>query len=154
MLFSDNGTHFVGAYNQMTRAQQETMHHFMAQQRIQWELIPLHGGVWEWMLRTIKIVMNGVVPYSRGMNSETLLTLLCEVEAEVYNRPLTKVSEDPNDADALTPSHWLLLRGNPNYTLGRSLINDVYRTRWRQALYLATFSGDDGFGNTCLNCML
>ena len=57
--------------------------------------------------------MNVVVPYSRGMTSETLSTLLCQVEAQVNNRPLTKVSKDPNDAAALTPSHLLLPRGHP-----------------------------------------
>ena len=64
--------------------------------------------------------MNGVVPYSSGMTSETLSTLLCEVAAQVNNRPLTKDSEDPNDAAALTSSHLLL-----------------HRTRWRQVQYLA-----------------
>ena len=68
---------------------------------------------------------------------KTLSTLLCEVETQVTNRLLTKVSDDPNDAAALTPSHLLLLRGNPNYPLGKSLINYVYRTRWRQVQYLA-----------------
>ena len=136
VLFLDNGTHFVGAYNQMTRAQQEPMQYFMAQQRIQWELIPPkgshHGGVWERMVKTIKRVINGVVPYSKGTtSSEILSTLLCEVEAQVNNQPLTKVSKDPNDAAALTPSHLLLLNS------GNSLIKDVYRTRWRQVQYLA-----------------
>ena len=60
--------------------------------------------------------MNGVVPYSMGITSATLSMLLCEVEAQVNNRPLTKVSEDPNDVAVLTPSHLLLLRGNTNYT--------------------------------------
>ena len=46
-------------------------------------------------------------------------TFLCEVEAPDNNRPLTKVSEDPNHAAVLTPSHFLLLRGTPNYTLGK-----------------------------------
>ena len=40
VLFSDNVTNFVGAYKQMTKAQQETMQHVRDQQRIQWKLIP------------------------------------------------------------------------------------------------------------------
>lgn len=29
------------------------------------------------------------------------------------NRPITKLSQDPNDLDALTPNHRLLLKGKP-----------------------------------------
>jgi len=37
-------------------------------------------------------------------------TVFCEVEAVVNGRPITAVSDSPNDFEALTPNHLLLLR--------------------------------------------
>lgn len=39
-----------------------------------------------------------------------LQTLLCEVESIMNNRPITTLSDDPNDLKPLTPSHLLLLK--------------------------------------------
>ncbi|GFV12923.1 integrase catalytic domain-containing protein [Trichonephila clavipes] len=44
---------------------------------------------------------------------EELLTVLCDCEAVVNSRPLTYVSEDPNDLIPLTPS--LFLNGKSSY---------------------------------------
>ena len=43
------------------------------------------------------------------LDDEGLLTLLCEVESIISGRPLTKLSDDPRDPEALTPNHLLLL---------------------------------------------
>ena len=43
------------------------------------------------------------------LDGEALNTLMCEVESIVNGRPITKVSDDPRDLDALTPNHLLLL---------------------------------------------
>ena len=72
------------------------------------------------------------------LDDERLLTLLCEVEQIVNGRPLTKVSDDPNDAEALTPNHLLLLQPGPGLPPGIFNENDCYTKRhWRQAQYLA-----------------
>jgi len=44
------------------------------------------------------------------LDDEGLQTLCCEVEAILNSRPLTQVSGDPSDMEALTPKHLLLLR--------------------------------------------
>ena len=36
----------------------------------------------------------------------TLMTVLTEVESMVNSRPLTRVSDDVNDLEALTPNHF------------------------------------------------
>ena len=46
-------------------------------------------------------------------DDERLTNLLCEVEGIVNNWPITKVSDDPKDLEALTPNHLLLLRKGP-----------------------------------------
>ena len=69
---------------------------------------------------------------------ETLQTLLCEVETIISGRPLTKVSDDPRDLEALTPNHLLLLRSGPILSPGIFKKEDSYaRRRWRQVQYMA-----------------
>ena len=45
----------------------------------------------------------------RLLNVEALRTFLMEVEKILNNRPITSVSRDPQDLEALTPNHILLL---------------------------------------------
>ena len=67
-----------------------------------------------------------------------LSTLLCIVEAVINGRPLTAVSDDPNDLEALTPNHLLLLRTGVVLPPGAFDKSDLYsRRRWRQVQYLA-----------------
>ena len=47
------------------------------------------------------------------VNKETLTTFLVEVEKILNGRLITRVSSDPNDLDAPTPNHILLLHQNP-----------------------------------------
>jgi hypothetical protein len=44
------------------------------------------------------------------VDDEYLTTIMCEVESIMNSRPLTKVSDDSNDLEALTPNHLLLLQ--------------------------------------------
>ena len=54
------------------------------------------------------------------------------------SRPLTKVSDDSNDLEALTPNHLLLLRPGTSLPPGVFRQSDLYsRRRWRQAQYLS-----------------
>ena len=63
---------------------------------------------------------------------------MCEAESIVNSRPLTKVSDDPKDAEALTPNHLLLLRAGPSLPPGIFTKEERYgRRRWRQVQYMA-----------------
>ena len=99
------------------------------------------GGVWERQIRTVRKVLSGILSeqYLRTAQSdEQLQTRLCEVEAIINSRPLTKTSDDPDDLDVITPNHLLLSKPPVNMQLGIFNEKDVYsRRRWRQMQYLA-----------------
>ena len=72
------------------------------------------------------------------LSDESLVTLMAEVERILNNRPLTPVSSDPRDLEALSPSQLLLLKPNRCLPLGVfEKENNYSRRRWRQIQYLA-----------------
>ena len=52
---------------------------------------------------------------SRSVTEDVLSTMMCIVEQTLNSRPLTPLSSDSNDLEALTPNHFLL--GNKNVCL-------------------------------------
>ena len=65
------------------------------------------------------------------LDEEGLVTLMCEVEAIVNGRPVTKVSDDPKDLEALTPNHLLLLCSGPSLPPGFFKKDEIYsRKQW------------------------
>ena len=96
-----------------------------------------HGGVWERCIRTVRKVLK-VVTKLQALSEESLHTLLCEVEAIVNGRPITKLSDDPRDLEPMTTNHLLLLRSGPAVLPGNFNKDDNYSQRkWRQVQYLA-----------------
>lgn len=72
------------------------------------------------------------------MDDEGLQMILCEVEAIVNDRLITKTSDDPNDLDALSPNHLLLLKTQAILPPGIFRQEDQYaHRRWKQVQYLA-----------------
>ena len=144
VIRSDNGTNFVSAEKEINKAiddwNQEKIHQFLLQQNVKWLFNPPgshHGGIWERCIRTAqKILM--VLLKQQVVDDECLSTVMCEVEAIMNSRPLTKVSDDPKDLAALTPNHLLLLRPGPSLPPGTFSGSDMYcRRRWRQVQYLS-----------------
>ena len=75
--------------------------------------LPHFGGVWERLVQSAKRALK-VVAGKECVNDETLLTFMAKVESLLNGRPLTHVSTDYLDEEALTLNHFLLGRGNPN----------------------------------------
>ena len=119
---SDNGTNLVGAERELKKEidnwNQTQLNNALLQRNIQWTFNPPggshHGGVWERQIRTVRKLLFALLK-QQTLTDESLQTLLCEVESIINSRPLTKVSDDVNDLEALTPNHLLLLKSTPNY---------------------------------------
>ena len=72
------------------------------------------------------------------LDDDGLHTVLCEVEAILNDRPITQLSNDPNDLEPLTPNHLLLLKGKPALPPGVFRPHDQYmKRRWRQIQYIS-----------------
>ena len=66
------------------------------------------------------------------------MTLLTEVESIVNSRPLTELSDDINDLEALTPNHFLLGKSTRSVPIGTYTDKDLCsKKRWKQVQTLA-----------------
>ena len=145
LVRSDNGTNFVAGNRELREAiddwNEQKINEFMVQRNIKWIFNPPsashQGGVWERCIRSIRKILNHLTKEQR-LDDENLATLMCEIEAIVNSRPITKVSDDPRDLQPLTPNHLLLLRKGPQLPPGVFTSDEIYsRRRWRQVQHLA-----------------
>ena len=61
------------------------------------------------MIRSVRNILRALLG-NQIVNDETLLSVMAEVEKIVNDRPLTRLSKDPNDLEPFTPNHLLLSR--------------------------------------------
>ena len=96
------------------------------------------GGIFKREIRAVRKVLTSVLTEQNlRLTDENFVTLLCEVEAILNNRPLSEASGDPNDCDALTPNNLLLLNSGITFPPGLFRKEDCYlKRRWRQVQYL------------------
>jgi len=148
-ITSDNGSNLVGANHELNQAVKELdeqiIQKFATSHKIKWKFNPPaashHGGVWERNIRTVRKILQSMLTEQHLKAAQTddqLHTLMCEVEAVVNSRPLTRVSEDPTDLDVITPNHLLQLHNTECLPPGIFNEKDIYaRRRWRQVQFLA-----------------
>ncbi|GFT47211.1 integrase catalytic domain-containing protein [Trichonephila clavipes] len=88
-IISDNGSNFKGASSHLRKlvdlCLQEEVQKFLSLKQIEWSFIP---------------------PYTPHFGECS--TLLVQIEACLNSRPLTELSPDPSDFNALTPAHFLV----------------------------------------------
>ena len=143
LMRSDNGKNFVGADRELRRSVQQLNSQRLRQRLldlgIEWRFNPPSashmGGVWERQIRTVRRVMAGLTR-EQVLAEDDLHTFLTAAEGIVNNRPITPASADPNDLEALTPNHLLLMRPAALVPLQTDQ-TDLYRRNWRQVQYLA-----------------
>lgn len=121
ILYSDNGTNFLGADRQLkelhslinSESHNNKIKNHLADHEIEWNFIPPRtphfGGIWEAAVKSLKHHMRRTVGETL-FTFEDLSTYMCEIEAVLNSRPLTPMSCEPDDLRALTPGHFLIGR--------------------------------------------
>ncbi|XP_035657338.1 uncharacterized protein LOC118403009 [Branchiostoma floridae] len=144
-IWSDNGTNLVGAKAEMEKEikkwNERQISETMLKKNVDWRFNPPtgshFGGVWERQIRSIRQVLNAISK-QKLQDDEGLRTLFCEVEYIINGRPITAVSMDINDVEALTPNHLLTMRSGPSLPPSLTDKSDLYaKRRWKQVQYLA-----------------
>ena len=100
--------------------------------------------------------MNGFLG-DRGALSglEILRNVFAEVMSILNSLPMCPASDDPNDMEALTPSHLLLRRRNLVVPPGVFIKEELYTCKqWRHAQFLVDCFCLDGFGSKCPLCSI
>lgn len=136
-IYSDNGTNMHGADREM----REAVKNEASRRGIVWRFItpsaPFMGGAWERLVRCVKTTLYTVL-HDKHPHEEVLSTLLCEVEYTVNSRPLTHVSVNAEDDEAITPNHILLGGSSRLPSLGEFSEADIdSKKHWRRAQILA-----------------
>ncbi len=110
IVYTDNGTNFVGAVNLFKQIDWKEVERRNKQLRITWRFnppsAPWWGGWWERLVRSVKDLLRRMLGF-RKLSYAELETSLCEVESAINNRPLTYVTEDPEDLIPLTPAMFI-----------------------------------------------
>lgn len=145
VIHCDNGTNLHGAKNELERALQEVNFDLM-QEKFEsadttWKFnppaAPHMGGSWERLVGSVKKSLDAISP-NRKPSDEVLRNLLMEVERIINTRPLTHVSLEKEDEEALTPNHFLVGSSSGARPLGIFSDTDlILRKSWRIAQQLA-----------------
>ena len=111
-VFSDNGTNFGGAANEIQQMQEvlSNKHDNSLQSQssalgIRWNFIPPRaphfGGLWEAAVKSAKKHLRRTM----GNSVLTFEELTKTLEAVLNSRPISVMSDDPNEVELLTPAH-------------------------------------------------
>lgn len=119
VCYSDNGSTFVGARNEMNKFGQFLYNNHKkvidstSHLNLTWKFIPPytpnHGGLWEAAVKSAKHFLKRSL-FNKNVTYEEFNTLVIQVEAISNSRPLFASSIDPNDIAPITPSHFLIGR--------------------------------------------
>ncbi|XP_062544887.1 uncharacterized protein LOC134211735 [Armigeres subalbatus] len=134
-LYSDNGTNFIGANNELKKIKQR-----LATEGIDWHfnppLSPHFGGAWEIMVRETKSLLK----YFQGVYREhTLRATLNEIAFIINCRPLTHIPLDSEEEEPLTPNHFILgCSGEAELSLNDVSQAEALKQQWKKAQSMTT----------------
>ena len=148
MIYSDNGTNFVGASRELKKefrkfmeTAKETTEVKYTDRQLRWKFIPPGsphmGGLWEAGVKSFKTHLRKILGDTK-QTYEEFATLIYRIEACLNSRPLSPQSTDPGDLTVLTPGHFLI--GGPLNSLCESVesatqVSLVNRWRKTKAMY-------------------
>ncbi|XP_059058082.1 uncharacterized protein LOC131851587 [Achroia grisella] len=114
----------------------------------------LHGPLWasssrdNWPVKPFTVIANVDIPelkpVSMILTYEELSTVLTQIECLLNSRPLTVLSSDPSELEALTPAHFLntsplkmlpaleRLEASPNLLKRYELLDQLIRSFWKR----------------------
>ncbi|XP_055644511.1 uncharacterized protein LOC129780357 [Toxorhynchites rutilus septentrionalis] len=120
-IYCDNATNFVGADREL----RELCKQFISEQHrhavtaeasnqfIQFHFIPARspnfGGLWEACVKSMKHHLRRIIG-NAFLTQEAFCTVLTQIEGCLNSRPISPLSNDPNDLQVLTPGHFLIGR--------------------------------------------
>ena len=169
LLYSDNGKTFVGASEELKKTvkalDNDRIYKALAVANTKWEFKPPYGphfgGVWERLIQSAKRTLLLILG-SRRLSFDTFLTIMVETESILNSRPLTNVSEQPDNEEHLTPNHFLIQRPFNSLPLGQfgdqqpaslktwkntqKLMNQIWRRLVKE--YLPTLSRRSKWSNS------
>lgn len=148
-MYSDNGTNFVGANNDIQELMQLTssekhnqkVANVLSKDGVKWNFnapsVPHMGVLWEAGVKSTKFHLRRVMGLNR-LTFEELTTLTTQIEAILNSRPITPESNDPCDFRALSPGHFLI--GQPLTSIPDPDITEISTNRLiRWQLNASTF---------------
>ncbi|XP_055522695.1 uncharacterized protein LOC129716876 [Wyeomyia smithii] len=145
LIMCDKATNFVGAKRQLDELRQlfieQTFQNSVTcganEEGIEFRFIPARspnfGGLWEAAVKSFKGHFKRAIG-ERILQYDEMTTVLSQIEAILNSRPLTPISNDPTDFDALTPGHFLIQR--PLTAIPEPSLETVQTNRlsmWQQA---------------------
>ena len=141
-LYSDNGSNYVGARNQLkkfyqmlaSKECQDAIQSYAFNYNITWhsspQRAPYFGGLWEAAVKSAKYHLKRIVG-AQLLTFEELSTICCNVESFLNSRPLGPVtSHDIDGLCPLTPSHFLIGRAARAYPKEKIDYKPTTLQRW------------------------
>lgn len=133
-LYCDNATAFVGANRELKElrvqllGQFKTEHwnNFCLEQGINFHFIPARsphfGGLWEAGVKSFKHHFRRILG-SKSLRLDEMVTAVTQIESILNSRPLTPLSNNAEDLNALTPGHFII--GEPMFSIPEPDVTDM-----------------------------
>lgn len=118
-MYSDNSTTLAGASSQLIdlkkyllkETTQKRISEYLSEQFIEWKFIPPYsphvGRISEAAVKSAKTDMRKIIG-TNILSFEELYTILVQIEACLNSRPITPLSNDTGDLQALTRGHFII----------------------------------------------